>query len=85
MPMPRQMRQAARRWFSPVIRTTTVATIALMKKARSICTLVKRINHLFRVPSLSSPVDSAQPTLPAGYSPPIPAWVSMLFLLGYLY
>lgn len=84
MPMPRQMRQATRRWFSPVIRTTTVATIALMKKARSICTLVKRMNHLLRVPSLSSPVDSAQPTLPAGYSPPMPTCVSMFLLTGNL-
>lgn len=27
------------------------------------------MNHLFRVPDFSSPVDSAHPTLPAGYSP----------------
>jgi hypothetical protein len=31
--------------------------------------LVNRMNHLFRVPLLSSLVDSAHPTLPAGYSP----------------
>ena len=34
--------------------------------------LVKRMNHMFLVPDLSSLVDSAAPTLPAGYSPPIP-------------
>lgn len=77
MPMPRQTRQATRRWPSPVIttckdlivrvearmrgdevdqRTTMVAMAAEMKNARSICTLVKRMNHLLRVPSLSSPV-----------------------------
>lgn len=31
--------------------------------------LVKRMNQRLRVPSLSSPLVSAQPTLPAGYSP----------------
>jgi hypothetical protein len=56
-----------------------VATIAEMKNARSICTFVKRMNHLLRVPSLSSPVDSAQPTEPAGYSPPMPGEVSSYF------
>jgi hypothetical protein len=50
--------------------------MAAMRKARSICTFVKRMNHLLRDPSLSSPVDSAQPTLPAGYSPPMPIVVS---------
>jgi hypothetical protein len=70
--MPRQRRQATRRCDSPVMSTTTVATMAEMKKARSIWTFVKRMNHLLRVPCLSSPVDSAQPTLPAGYSPPMP-------------
>jgi hypothetical protein len=39
---------------------------------QSIMVLVKRMNHVLRVPDLSSPVDSAQPTLPAGYSPPMP-------------
>lgn len=31
--------------------------------------LVNKMNHRLRVPFLSSPLDSAQPTLPAGYSP----------------
>jgi len=39
---------------------------------QSIMVLVKRMNQVFLVPDLSSPVDSAQPTLPAGYSPPMP-------------
>ena len=52
--------------------TTTVATMAEMKNARSICTLVNKMNHLFLEPSFRSPVFSAHPTLPAGYSPPIP-------------
>jgi hypothetical protein len=95
MPRPKQIRQAARRWFSPQatsyfvsvdlfdsvmngfeilgILTTIVATMAAIRNARSICTLVNRINHLFLDPSRSSPVLSAQPTDPAGYSPPIPA------------
>lgn len=61
------------------MRTTTVAAMAEMKNPRSICTFVKRMNHLLRVPSLSSPVDSAQPTEPAGYSPPMPGEVSSCF------
>lgn len=32
---------------------------------KSICTFVKRMNHRLREPDLSSPVDSAQATLPA--------------------
>ena len=36
---------------------------------QSIMEFVNKMNHLFRVPLLSSPLDSAQPTLPAGYSP----------------
>ena len=52
---------------------TMVATMAATKNAISIWTLVKRMNHLLRLPDLSSPVDSAQPTEPAGYSPPMPA------------
>lgn len=39
---------------------------------QSIIVLVKMMNHMLRVPDFSSLVDSAQPTLPAGYSPPIP-------------
>ena len=38
-------------------------------KPKSICTVVNMMNQRFRWPSLSSPVDSAQATLPAGYSP----------------
>jgi len=34
--------------------------------------LVNIMNQRFLDPCLSSPVDSAQPTDPAGYSPPIP-------------
>lgn len=39
---------------------------------QSIMVLVNMMNHRFREPDLSSPVDSAAPTLPAGYSPPMP-------------
>lgn len=39
---------------------------------QSIMVFVKRMNHMFLVPDLSSLVDSAAPTLPAGYSPPMP-------------
>lgn len=39
---------------------------------QSIIVLVNMMNHRFREPDLSSPVDSAAPTLPAGYSPPMP-------------
>lgn len=44
-------------------------TKAPKTKPRSIMLLVKRMNQRLRVPLLSSPLDSAQPTLPAGYSP----------------
>jgi len=43
-----------------------------IKLTQSIMLLVKRMNHMFLLPDLSSPVDSAHPTLPAGYSPPMP-------------
>ena len=49
--------------------TTIMAVSADATKPKSICTLVKRMNHRLRVPSLSSPLLSAQATLPAGYSP----------------
>lgn len=39
---------------------------------QSIIVLVNMTNQKLRVPLFSSPVDSAQPTLPAGYSPPMP-------------
>jgi hypothetical protein len=39
---------------------------------QSIAVLVNMINQRFLVPFFNSPVDSAAPTLPAGYSPPIP-------------
>lgn len=42
---------------------------APMTKPTSIMEFVNRMNQRLRVPRLSSPVDSAQPTLPAGYSP----------------
>lgn len=44
-------------------------TKAPMTKPQSIIVFVKRMNHLLREPDLSSPLDSAQLTLPAGYSP----------------
>lgn len=50
--------------FTHIIATRDPAT-----KPRSICTFVKRMNHRLRVPAFISPEDSAQPTLPAGYSP----------------
>lgn len=40
-------------------------------KPQLIMVLVKRMNHLCLVPFFRSPVDSAHPTLPAGYSPEI--------------
>lgn len=48
-------------------------------KPQSIMEFVNRMNHRFRVPLLSSPLDSAQPTLPAGYSPDArQRWVSVV-------
>lgn len=44
-------------------------TKAPITKPQSIIEFVKRMNHLLRVPDFSSPLDSAQLTLPAGYSP----------------
>jgi hypothetical protein len=43
-----------------------------MVQTQSIIVLVNRMNHVFLVPDFSSLVDSAHPTLPAGYSPPMP-------------
>lgn len=51
---------------------TLQGTKAPITKPQSIIEFVKRMNHRFRVPDFNSPLDSAQLTLPAGYSPPMP-------------
>ncbi len=64
--------QMARLWSSPRIQTQTRGTKAETTKPTSILKLVNKINHLFLVPFLTSPVASEAATEPAGYSPPIP-------------
>lgn len=46
IPMPRQMRQATRKWFSPVAATTMHGTAAAMTNPTSIAQFVHIINHL---------------------------------------
>ena len=68
-PSPRHILHAARRWLSVQARTTIIGTKEEATNPMSIWTLVNMMNHLFLCPSFSSPVLSAQATLPAGYSP----------------
>jgi hypothetical protein len=49
-----------------VASTTSIGTNALTTKPRSIWKSVAKMNHRLRWPFLSSPVDSAAPTEPAG-------------------
>lgn len=68
-PRPRERRQAARRCDSLKMSTRIMGIRLERTKPRSICTLVNMMNQRLRWPALSSPVLSAQATLPAGYSP----------------
>ena len=68
-PSPRQILHAARRWFSVQAKTTIIGARVEATNPISIWTLVNMMNHRFLCPSFSSPVLSAQATLPAGYSP----------------
>lgn len=53
-----------------------------MTKPQSIIVLVKRMNQRLRVPDFMSPLASAQPTLPAGYSPATHELHSMTIFLN---
>jgi len=57
---------------SPVDRVSSLKFCHFRLLTQSIMEFVNKMNHMFLEPALSSPVDSAHPTEPAGYSPPIP-------------